>query len=869
MKKHILMLLLTLGISIMGHAQKTITGNVSDQKGQPVAGATILEKGTQNGTTADDGGNFSIKVKTENAVLVISSLGYKKTEVKASGNSVSVVLEEEGQELQEVQIQTVGSRNTKRTVVDSPVAVDIINVSDVVNKTGQVEINQLLQYAAPSFNASKQSGSDGADHIDPATLRGLGPDQTLVLINGKRRHQSSLVNLFGSRGRGNTGTDMNAIPAASIKRIEVLRDGASAQYGSDAIAGVINIVLKDNVGEFNGNVTYGAFNASTPYSGDIKSSGIDGNTVQINGNYGFKIKEKGFLNATVDVMKKDHTNRPANADKYSIYREQFGDAEAKNASLFLNGSIATGTNSDFYFFGGTSYRDSDAFAYTRSADSPRNIPEIYPNGFNPIIGTKIMDNSLSAGFRTKLAKWDVDFNNTFGMNRFMYDIHNTLNASLQTNSPTSFDAGGHQLMQNTTGIHFTRHFDNVRNGLNVAFGTEYRVENFKIFAGEQASYSLYDVNGDVVTTATNPADYVYDGNGDPRPGGSQGFPGYSPDNEVNKSRGNFAAYLDTELDISDVVTAAAAVRYENYSDFGSTFNMKWAQRFKLSEASGIRYSLSSGFRAPSLAQKYYNLKFTDYVSGVASETLLANNDSPITAAFGVDKLKQEKAFNASLGYTYKKGKFTATVDGYFVNVKDRIVLTGQFDGSSLGLNVANVQFFANAISTRTIGLDMVMSYDKSFGKSTISTSLIGNLNKMFIGEVKGNEILNTEEDKETLFGKREKYFLLASAPQSKFGWNLNYNYNKKFNTNLRFTRFGSVELIDWLDTVDHYGAKIVTDLSFGYQFTSKIGLTIGANNLLNIYPDIQDTETETGGNFDSVQMGSNGTFGFARLNFKF
>lgn len=869
MKKHILMLLLTLGISFMGHAQKTITGNVSDQKGQPVAGATILEKGTQNGTTADDGGNFSIKVKTENAILVISSLGYKKMEVKASGNSVSAVLEEEGQELQEVQIQTVGSRNTKRTVVDSPVAVDIINVSDVVNKTGQVEINQLLQYAAPSFNASKQSGSDGADHIDPATLRGLGPDQTLVLINGKRRHQSSLVNLFGSRGRGNTGTDMNAIPAASIKRIEVLRDGASAQYGSDAIAGVINIVLKDNVGEFNGNVTYGAFNASTPYSGDIKSSGIDGNTVQINGNYGFKIKEKGFLNATVDVMKKDHTNRPANADKYSIYREQFGDAEAKNASLFLNGSIATGTNSDFYFFGGTSYRDSDAFAYTRSADSPRNIPEIYPNGFNPIIGTKIMDNSLSAGFRTKLAKWDVDFNNTFGMNRFMYDIHNTLNASLQTNSPTSFDAGGHQLMQNTTGIHFTRHFDNVRNGLNVAFGTEYRVENFKIFAGEQASYSLYDVNGDVVTTATDPADYVYDGNGDPRPGGSQGFPGYSPDNEVNKSRGNFAAYLDTELDISDVVTAAAAVRYENYSDFGSTFNMKWAQRFKLSEASGIRYSLSSGFRAPSLAQKYYNLKFTDYVSGVASETLLANNDSPITAAFGVEKLKQEKAFNASLGYTFKKGKFTATVDGYFVNVKDRIVLTGQFDGSSLGLNVANVQFFANAISTKTIGLDMVMSYDKSFGKSTISTSLIGNLNKMYIGQVKGNEILNTESDKETLFGKREKYFLLASAPQSKFGWNLNYNYNKKFNTNLRFTRFGSVELIDWLDTVDHYGAKIVTDLSFGYQFTSKIGLTIGANNLLNIYPDIQDTETETGGNFDSVQMGSNGTFGFARLNFKF
>ncbi|MCG2611899.1 TonB-dependent receptor [Flavobacterium sp. SM15] len=869
MKKHILFLLLFLGCSVMGYAQKSVSGNVKDKNGQPVPSATIIEKGTQNGTTTDAEGVFTISVKDNNAVLTISSLGFKKTEVKVSETTLAVVLEEEGQELQEVTIQTVGSRNTKRTVVDSPVAVDIINVSDVANKTGQVEINSLLQYVAPSFNASKQSGADGADHIDPATLRGLGPDQTLVLINGKRRHQSSLVNLFGSRGRGNTGTDMNAIPAASIKRIEVLRDGASAQYGSDAIAGVINIVLKDNVGEFTGNVTYGAYNASTPYGSDIKSSGIDGNTVQVNGNYGFKIKEKGFLNATVDVMKKDHTNRPANPDKYSIYRQEFGDAEAKSGSLFLNGSIATGATSDFYFFGGTSLRDSDAFAYTRTADSPRNIPEIYPGGFNPIIGSKINDNSLSAGFRTKLAKWDVDFNNTFGMNRFTYDIHNTLNASLQANSPTSFDAGGHQLMQNTTGVHFTRNFETIKKGLNIAFGAEYRTEKFKIFAGEQGSYATYDVNGNVITdpsTQTVPTDPV---SGEPRPGGSQGFPGYSPDNEVNKSRGNFAAYADTELDLSEMVTIAAAARYENYTDFGSTFNVKWAQRFKICETSGIRYSLSSGFRAPSLAQKYYNLKFTDYISGQASETLLANNDSPITAAFGVEKLKQEKSFNASLGYTYKKGKFTATVDGYFVNVKDRIVLTGQFDGSSLGMNVSNVQFFANALDTRTVGLDMVASYETSFGNNTISASFVGNINKMFIGEIHGNSILNTEDDKETLFGRREKHFLLASAPESKFGLNLNYNYNKKFNTNLRFTRFGQIELIDWIDTVDHYGAKIVTDLSLGYQFTSKIGLTIGANNLLNIYPDIQDTETETGGNFDAVQMGFNGTYGFARLSFKF
>lgn len=773
---------------------------------------------------------------------------------------------EQSKELEEVTVQAVGSRNTKRTVIDSPVAVDVINVQDVVNKTGQVEINAILQYLAPSFNASNQSGSDGADHIVPATLRGLGPDQTLVLINGKRRHQSSLVNLFGSRGRGNTGTDMNAIPAAAIKRIEILRDGASAQYGSDAIAGVINIVLKENTGEFTGNVSYGAYTASTPYGSDINSKGIDGNTIQASGNYGLKLGEDSFMNFTLDGIMKDHTNRPANSNRYSVYREEFGDPKVLSGAFFLNSSFKTGENSKVYVFGGTSLRNSDAYAFTRTADSPRNIPEIYPTGFNPIIGANILDYSVSTGFKTKLGKWELDINNTYGANRFAYNIHNTLNASLGANSPREFDAGGHSVFQNTTGAHFTRNFETIRKGLNVAFGAEYRMENFKIDAGEVGSYALYDINGLVVTEATNPADYVIDPlSGDPRPGGSQGFPGYSPDNVVNKNRSNFAAYLDTELDYDDNINLAVAARYERYNDFGSTFNAKIAQRIKFSPVVSMRYSMSTGFRAPSLVQKHYNLKFTDYVGGVASETLLAANDSEVAKAFGISQLKEEKAYNASLGFTFKKGSFTATVDGYFVDIADRIVLSGQFDGSSLsGMNVANVQFFVNALGTQTVGADFVLSYDKNFNKNSVGISFIGNLNKMTIGNVNANGL-----DEETLFGKREKYFLLASAPESKFGLSLNYNYDKKINTNVRFTRFGEVELIDWLDTVDHYGAKIVTDASITYQFIKNLGLTLGANNLLNIYPDIQDTETETGGNFDSVQMGSNGRFVYARLGLKF
>lgn len=876
MKKQLLIMMLFFGLSIAGYSQKSISGVVNDRTGQPLSGVSILEKGTNNGTTTDFDGKFKFNVKNESSILVITYMGYKKLELSAKQDNLALVLEDEGVSLEEVTVQAVGTRNTKRTVIDSPVAVDIINMSEVITKTGQIEINALLQYLAPSFNASKQSGSDGADHIDPATLRGLGPDQTLVLINGKRRHQSSLVNLFGSRGRGNTGTDLNAIPAAAIKRIEILRDGASAQYGSDAIAGVINIVLKDNVEEFTGNVSYGLYDASTPYGDKITSKGTDGNTVQVNGNYGFKLKDKGFINLTLDVAKKDNTNRPANEKEYAIYRRQFGDAEAKNGSLFLNGSYNFTNATSVYVFGGSSYRDSDAYAFSRKTDSPRNVVEIYPNGFDPIIGTKILDHSVSGGLRTKLGKWNMDFNNTFGINDFKYDIHNTLNASLQELSPRSFDAGGHQLSQNTTGIHFDRNFETVMNGLNVAFGTEYRTENFKISAGEVGSYATYDVNGIPIT---NPATQTvpmtenpdYDPSDPdspafvPRPGGSQGFPGYSPDNEVDKSRSNFAAYLDTELDYSDDVNLAVAVRYENYSDFGSTFNAKIAQRIKFTPSFAMRYSMSTGFRAPSLAQKYYNLKFTDYVSGVGSETLLASNDSQIAKAFGIEKLKEEKAFNASLGFTYKKGKFTGTVDGYFVDIQDRIVLSGQFDATSLGTDVSSVQFFTNALGTRTTGVDFVLSYDEKINNHGISASIVGNINKMRIGNVSGSATL----DSETLFGKREKYFLLASAPESKFGLNLNYNYNKKFNTSVRFTRFGEVELIDWLDTVDHYGAKIVTDLSFSYQFIKQLSLTIGVNNLLNVYPDIQDTETETGGNFDSVQMGSNGAFGFARLGFKF
>ena len=436
-------------------SQKEITGTVTDDFGEPIIGVNVIEKNTSNGVVTDFNGKYSITVN-EGAILVFSYIGFKSTE-KTTENSLLDVILIEGQQLQEVQI--VGSRSPKRTVTESPVAIDVIDVKDITTQSGKIEINQLLQYVAPSFNANKQSGSDGADHVDPASLRGLGPDQTLVLINGKRRHQSSLINLFGTRGRGNTGTDLNAIPANAIKRIEILRDGASAQYGSDAIAGVINIVLKDNSEGVSGNVTYGAYNTNaqgdflpgTPNTDGFrldqngngnsfgKDQNFDGGSLKVATNYGVKLGENGFANFTLEYLDKNKTLRPG----YD-FRKGFGEAEINGFNFFGNIETNLSDKTKLYIFGGRNFRNTDAYAFTRN-DGSRVVESIYPGGFTPRITSVIFDTSIAAGIKTTTnSGWNIDISNTFGKNLFHYTIKGTLNASLEAASPTEFDAGGHK-----------------------------------------------------------------------------------------------------------------------------------------------------------------------------------------------------------------------------------------------------------------------------------------------------------------------------------------------------------------------------------------------------------------------------------------
>jgi iron complex outermembrane recepter protein len=874
MKKHLLFAIISIAC-ISSFAQNKLTGKVFDENGKPLSGAFIFEKGSMNGTTSGNDGGYSINYKDTASVIIFSYVGYAKHQItieRRTTYDAALIL---NNVLGTTEI--VGTRRPGRTQTETPVGVDIIDVSKLANSTGQVDVNQLLHYAAPSFNANKQSGADGADHIDPATLRGLGPDQTLVLINGKRRHQSSLINIFGTRGRGNTGTDLNAIPVSAIDRVEILRDGASAQYGSDAIAGVINIVLKSNTGELSGSLTTGMNNAAIPAGAKMKSQdkSFDGQTMQFSANQGIKIGQHGYANFNLDYGKKNRTNRPADPAALSgISRNKFGDAASDNGSFYFNSQFSAGENTEVYAFGGYNYRFTDAYAWTRGKDESRNILSIYPNGFDPKIQSVITDKSFSAGMRSKLnSGWNMDINNTFGANKFHFTVNNTLNASLVDKSPTRFDAGGFSFSENTSSINFSKMYNEVLSGLNVAFGSEFRINNYQLFAGEEGSWKNY---GPVIFKISG-TDTTY------RPGGAQGFPGFQPANVLNESRTNLAAYLDGELDITDNLMVGVAGRVENYSDFGMTTNGKIAARYKISNYVSLRGAYSSGFRAPSLAQLYYNTTFTDFVAGKPIDKIIASNHSPITRALGIPELKQEKSQNLSYGFAIKYKSFTLTVDAYSVNIKDRIVLTGSFssDDATIGpdlqkLNVGAAQFFTNAVNTSTNGADVILSYTPIFTeKHSLRFSFAGNINNMKIEAINTNSKLKGKEN--TYFGLREQYFLLASAPKSKLTTGLEYTRGK-FSAEARANVFGEVKLINWNDNgdnvadakeVDVYKSKFTTDLSLSYKFNN-IRLTLGGNNILNVYPDAHNPAlTETGGIWDPVQMGFAGSFFYTKVGFKF
>lgn len=867
MRKTLLFFLSFFFLAMASHAQQTISGRVTDDKGVGIEGISVKEKDGTAGAVTDKNGYYSLKVKNRNATLVFTGIGFTEQEASSESGRVDVSLTPNLVTL--LAIEMVGTRSLKRSATETAVPVDIIPVAKLINQQGYVELNSILHYLAPSFNANRQSGSDGADHIDPATLRGLGPDQTLVLVNGKRWHQSSLVNIYGTRGRGNSGTDMNAIPAATIERIEILRDGASAQYGSDAIAGVVNIILKSSVNELTLNGTAGQHMTGygkTFLDGTLMPKQSDGFQYNFNANYGFALKENGFFNITGDVLHKNKTFRPNNDGLFpgSNYRMKFGDGSYTNGSVYYNSRINLGNGAEFYSFGGINKRNGDAYAFTREAGSERNVISIYPNGFDPRIQSDITDLSFSAGVRAKLGVWNADFNAITGSNRFEYDVHNTLNSSLVDQSPTEFEAGGFKLSQHTMSANFSRGFQRVASGLNLAMGLEVRHEQYEIFAGEAASWKQF---GPVVF-AINGTDTTF------RPGGSQGFPGFQPKDIVQEDRTNVGTYVDAELDVTKSWMIAAAVRMEHYSDFGWTDNYKLATRIKVNDNVNLRGSWSTGFRAPSLPQVHFSSTYTNVVAGQIFENVIAPNTGILAKSVGIPELVEETSDNLSAGFVAKIGKaLTLTVDGYWVKVKNRIVLTGLFgnDDDRIGgilqsLNVGAAQFFTNAVDTKTSGVDIIASYNTSLGNGRLNATLAANINDMKVEAVKTTALLSGKED--TYFGPRDRAFLLASAPDYKVGLSLDYSVNR-FSVLVRNTLFSEINLVNFADEIDTYRKKVTTDVVFSLKASDKFNFSIGGNNILDVYPDVQDPGlTESGGMWDAVQMGFSGAFFFAKVGFK-
>lgn len=932
MKKNLLafcsMLLLSV-LTIQVNAQKqAIGGKVTDNNGNALEGVTVkLQNAKTNALTSKDG-RYTIQAAI-NDVLEFSYVGFATKKQTVLSNQVNIALTALTSDLQDVIL--VGSRGTGRAKIESPVPVDVIKISDVGVNTARMDLTSTLNFVAPSFNYNKQSGTDGADHVDIGTLRGLGPDQTLVLVNGKRRHSTALVGLFGTRGRGGSGVDLNGFPQSSVDRIEILRDGAAAQYGSDAIAGVMNVVLKRNTGEWN--ITTGLagyydkkyntfqFRDNHDY---LTARPIDGITQSLSINRGFDLGKKGgFVNFSFDFLDQGKTFRQAASNNIesvdglptNTWRQGFGDGSMHSYGTMMNLELPVGDKGmKFYSFGGMNIKASDAYAYTRNwSAKPNRFPVttagniifdrnyMFTSGsgdtsFNPHILANINDMSLAAGLtQTTESGWNWDLSQTMGFNGFHYYGFGTYNASnIGTASQTKFDDGGFEFLQNTTNLDFSKQYGVVnQGGVKWAFGAEFRNEKYNIYQGEYASYAAFP-NSFGLEQAP----------------GSQGFPGFSPDDRVKASRNVTGGYLDMEYTPNDVFLVTGALRAENYSDFGSVLTYKTSFRYKLTENFNWRGSISTGYRAPSLQQKYFSNTLTSFSQGQLVQSRVARNDDAITKLAGIPALKQETSLNKSLGFTWKPFKnLNVTVDGYTIEMKDRIVLSGLFSAGDASLpsaltsklnsmGVATAQFFANAVNTTNTGVDVVADYTiKTSAATKLKLLFVANFQQLKIDNIQVPSALNTNSyNASTFFNDREQYFLKASAPESKYSFSADFTA-KKFTMGARFTYFGNILLSGFgvngdginpevptdanenalVPELFNYRGKMSTDLYASLKLSKKTTWIFGADNIFNIHPDYAVVpaakwwagDNETGGAWDGVQMGYNGLRIFTKLSFKF
>ncbi|SFP56697.1 TonB-dependent receptor plug domain-containing protein [Sphingomonas rubra] len=736
-------------------------------------------------------------------------------------------------------IIVTGTRAAGRTRLDSASPVDVLSGASL-QRQGTTELAQALSSVAPSINFPRPSANDGTDSIRPATLRGLSPDQTLVLINGIRGHTSAYLNTNGVVGRGSAAVDLNTVPTAALDRIEVLRDGASAQYGSDAIAGVVNLRLREARSGGGAQVNYGFYDTQVDTARGRRH--VTGeNAVTVSAWQGFGFGTDGYVTVTGEYLKRQPTNRADFDPRVTPTRVtgRYGDPEVEQGTGFINAGTSLTDVWSLYGFAGYQERDSRSAAFPRiptAAAQPALNRAGLPGGFLPIINAKTSDINSAVGLRGRVAGFDVDLSGSYGRNRIGFRTLGSANYAFGTATPRDFDDGAVIYDQYVVGLDATRKFD-VFQSLNVAFGVEGRREGYKIEAGELASYGAPPAGTVTGIPAGTAASLVSPG--------AQGFGGFSPGNEVERSRRNGSIYLDLEAQVTDKLLVGLAGRAEDYSDFGSTVNGKLSARYDLARWLALRATASTGFRAPSLQQQFFTQTAQVVQNGVPIETGTFPSTNPVGRALGGLALDAEKSTNLSAGVVVRAGGFDLTVDAYRIRIRDQIGLSENIQASFspqvaallAPFNVSAARFFVNGLASTTKGIDAVVHYRlRTAAAGSFDLTLAGNVNDVDVTRVPANTAVALNPTP-TLFARSRILTLEDGTPQTKLTGTIDWSLDR-LGALARVTYYGNVNQPGTVATADVFtGRHAITDLELRYGEAKGAQIGLGVSNLFDIYPD--------------------------------
>ena len=759
-------------------------------------------------------------------------------------------------------IVVTGSRVPSRSRLDTLAPVDVVTAETLSNR-GTTEFAAALAQTVPSLSFARPSANDGSDSIRPATLRGLSPDQTLVLVNGTRRHASALVNVNGTVGRGSAAVDLNAIPTGALDRVEVLRDGASAQYGSDAIAGVINLRLKEAREGGGASVTYGQY-FTTVKTARGERDETDGRTVTASAWQGLGLGSDGFLTLSAEYLNREPTNRSDLDPRVTpnAVTARLGDPKVEQWTVFANAGKPLAAGWEAYGWAGYQDRDSTGAAFPRLANNTNNVPAIYPKGFLPKIAINSRDLSLAGGVKGEIAGWTADFSLVYGRNALDFRTEDSLNSTYGAASPTSFDSGSLIYDQLVFGADFTRQFEVGLSGpLNFAWGLEARREGYKIEAGQPESWNRGPLGGNTALA-----------------GGAQGFVGFQPSNEVDKDRDAVALYADVEIPLTDKFTVSGALRVEDYSDFGDAHTGKLAGRYDFSPNFALRGSVSTGFRAPSLQQSFFTSTSSVIQNGAVVETGTFPATSAVATALGARALKPETSTNYSLGAVVRLGDFDLTVDAYKITIEDQIVLS-ELINRSFSPQVASLldprgvqaaRFFLNGVTTETEGVDVVGRYRlRTEAAGNWDFTVAANVNDVSVTKLPtSSSVLNPVP---TLFARSRILTIEEGTPDTKVSGSVDWSLGR-WGATARATYYADVLQPGSTPANDYStGAKTTVDLEGRFQVTDRIGVAVGVDNVFDEYPDFVPETLNSNGvlGFPYYSpFGFNGRYGYARLSVK-